>query len=229
MGRGKNYTPEEKQYIRDNAGVLETTAIAKYLNRSVSSVRTMAQRLDAPIRNDYYTPGEQNYIREWASKKPWHEIASDLGRTELGVSVWASKHEISGSQAHPQNRSKFDETRECGGLFCHKKFEIRRYKQQYCSQKCEQTSRVYRKYSITKEEWWRLFDSQGQSCVCGKTEEKKWSLDHDHLCCPYGSSCGKCIRGILCSECNLLLGKVRDSSDTLRKLADYLDRNVTRV
>ena len=27
-------------------------------------------------------------------------------------------------------------------------------------------------------------------------------IDHDHRCCPGSESCGKCIRGILCSSCN---------------------------
>jgi hypothetical protein len=35
------------------------------------------------------------------------------------------------------------------------------------------------------------------------------------------------VRGLLCSGCNHAVGKVRDSPDTLRRLADYLDRNTT--
>lgn len=31
------------------------------------------------------------------------------------------------------------------------------------------------------------------------------------------------VRGLLCARCNAALGQVRDRSDVLRKLADYLD------
>jgi len=31
-------------------------------------------------------------------------------------------------------------------------------------------------------------------------------IDHYHGCCNYNTSCGKCLRGLLCRECNLGLG-----------------------
>lgn len=50
-------------------------------------------------------------------------------------------------------------------------------------------------------------------------------VDHDHACCPAEShSCGKCIRGLICWQCNLAAGSVRDDPSIARQLADYLDR-----
>jgi hypothetical protein len=31
-------------------------------------------------------------------------------------------------------------------------------------------------------------------------------VDHDHACCPGIKSCGKCVRGLLCVACNILVG-----------------------
>ena len=53
---------------------------------------------------------------------------------------------------------------------------------------------------------------------CGKTEEenkRKLSVDHDH-------STGK-VRGILCTNCNLILGRANDSIGLLKNLIYYLE------
>lgn len=51
-------------------------------------------------------------------------------------------------------------------------------------------------------------------------------IDHDHSCCHGGKSCGQCIRGVLCSSCNLSLGHVESmiGRATRDRLLAYLDR-----
>jgi hypothetical protein len=39
------------------------------------------------------------------------------------------------------------------------------------------------------------------------------------------ADCGKCIRGLLCVNCNLALGQLKDDPALLRKAADYLEAN----
>lgn len=54
------------------------------------------------------------------------------------------------------------------------------------------------------------------SCrLCGKRfytgrggTRSAFAVDHDHACCNGGTSCGRCVRGILCSSCNMSLGHV---------------------
>jgi hypothetical protein len=57
----------------------------------------------------------------------------------------------------------------------------------------------------------------GRCQCCGSTDPGKvdWCLDHDHKT--------KKFRGIICVFCNTMLGMARDSSQTLRAGAAYLD------
>lgn len=54
-----------------------------------------------------------------------------------------------------------------------------------------------------------------------------WCIDHDHACCPYGNrqGCKKCIRGVLCTPCNLAIGMMRDDPGRLRKAANWVTKH----
>jgi Recombination endonuclease VII len=57
--------------------------------------------------------------------------------------------------------------------------------------------------------------------VCNS--RSRLAIDHDHSCCPHGGrSCGKCIRGILCTKCNSFLGHYKDNIQTIQELINYL-------
>lgn len=62
----------------------------------------------------------------------------------------------------------------------------------------------------------------GERCdICGGT--KRLSVDHDHSCCSGVRTCGECVRGTLCTPCNMALGGFRDSIDLLRRAVEYLE------
>lgn len=81
---------------------------------------------------------------------------------------------------------------------------------------------------ISPEAWDAMFERQGRCCAICRTDVPSghgWHTDHDHACCPAaGRSCGKCIRAVLCSECNTGLGKFRDKPALLRAAAEYLEQ-----
>ena len=93
------------------------------------------------------------------------------------------------------------------------------------------SSRMQTMYNLSDGEYDALYEAQGGMCyTCGEWTgnrglSKKLSVDHDHSCCPAPPICGKCIRGLICSPCNSLLGQLGDSSGhllaRLERLRDY--------
>lgn len=84
-------------------------------------------------------------------------------------------------------------------------------------------------HGMTEADYQRMLEAQGGRCAgCGRTPPiagKDLHIDHDHTTChPNGGrSCERCRRGLLCAECNMALGLVRDSIETLWTLATYLE------
>lgn len=58
--------------------------------------------------------------------------------------------------------------------------------------------------------------------VCGDSDPSRATIDHDHACCPGETSCGGCVRGRLCSPCNLGMGAFKDSGVLLESARRYL-------
>lgn len=93
------------------------------------------------------------------------------------------------------------------------------------------------KFGMTSEDYDRKLAEQGGKCVvCGSADPGgRWGtffpVDHDHDCCPGHKSCGKCVRGLICSPCNVGLGAFRDDPERLIAAAAYLlsYRNVLEV
>ena len=76
------------------------------------------------------------------------------------------------------------------------------------------------KYGISLEEYTTILESQNGGCaICGRSQnidsEFGLHVDHDH-------DTGK-VRGILCSSCNLGLGKFAHECDRLKNAIAYLE------
>ncbi|WP_431941641.1 endonuclease VII domain-containing protein [Nocardia grenadensis] len=95
-----------------------------------------------------------------------------------------------------------------------------------CLKVYTEDQRAQRVYSLAPGGYARLLEAQGGKCyICQRATGKTRSLsvDHDHSCCPGNTSCGKCVRGLLCGGCNYkILGHLRDSIEALERASDYL-------
>lgn len=82
-----------------------------------------------------------------------------------------------------------------------------------------------RKHGIEPDAYFEMFQKQLGACKVCKQVSNKLYIDHDHSCCDEVNSCGKCVRGLLCNRCNLLLGLAKDQSDILNSAINYLEGN----
>lgn len=94
-------------------------------------------------------------------------------------------------------------------------------KRRYANQKMETRERhLIRKYGVNLEAYAKILSAQGGVCaICGKVEadENHGVLHVDH-CHATGA-----VRGLLCRNCNHVLGLMGDDADKVRKAAQYLD------
>lgn len=77
-----------------------------------------------------------------------------------------------------------------------------------------------RKYGLEAGDYERLSDANGGACwICDRPESvpgRSLAIDHDHQT--------GAVRGLLCTRCNQVLGRMADDADLLRKAAAYLDQ-----
>jgi hypothetical protein len=92
--------------------------------------------------------------------------------------------------------------------------------------------RTHSNFGLSPENYRRLFAFQGGACIgCGRAKgnlngdrgKKNLAVDHDHTCCSGPTSCGRCVRMLLCGPCNDVLAHFRDDPAALRRLADALE------
>ncbi|WP_439428005.1 endonuclease domain-containing protein [Micromonospora sp. LA-10] len=94
---------------------------------------------------------------------------------------------------------------------------IRPFEQSWPAQICsfKVPARCLVRYRLTAADYQRPLHAQGGVCaICGganwrNDQPAPLSVDHDHVCCVGGKrTCGRCVRGLLCSTCNGFLGEL---------------------
>ena len=95
----------------------------------------------------------------------------------------------------------------------------------YCTQCISDYGHIrnIKRYGITANQYHEMSVAQQHLCkICNQKDKKRLSVDHDHKCCKHAGSCGKCIRGLICSRCNVALGMLNDDIAVLKAMIDYL-------
>lgn len=91
----------------------------------------------------------------------------------------------------------------------------------YCKACRSAHARAWR-YGLTPDDLARMVHDQDGHCLaCPTVLADGFCVDHDHACCPGQKTCGECVRGLLCEECNKLLGKIEQDPDRLARLLAY--------
>lgn len=92
-----------------------------------------------------------------------------------------------------------------------------------CKKEYDKFLYQYKRYNITKEDYENMMEEQNGKClICGRKFDKIYfpqntHIDHDHRT-------GK-VRGLLCNNCNVILGNAFDNSLILINAIKYLQEN----
>lgn len=95
---------------------------------------------------------------------------------------------------------------------------------------CDRHMSICNRHHVDPGEYIRLY---ALGCANPKCENVVGlQVDHDHSCCPGATSCGECVRGLLCRACNLAAYVVESgtTSEALAGVHAYLqmDRPVLK-
>lgn len=123
----------------------------------------------------------------------------------------------SGYQTHGKNKEKpCDKCRDAANKY-------RKQKRDKDVGKLGYDPRRFKRHNITKDLYDRLLEKYNGMCWICKNKNAT-HIDHDHLCCSESWSCGKCIRGVLCSNCNTAIGLLGDDIILLKNAIAYIKR-----
>lgn len=105
---------------------------------------------------------------------------------------------------------------------CHSRYVTQYIKNNPSKRSKSDYKRRFKRHGLTEEQYESLQKMYSGKCHSCK-ERDAVNIDHDHLCCSGPYSCGKCVRGVLCNQCNTALGLLNDDVAKIKKLIEYID------
>lgn len=73
----------------------------------------------------------------------------------------------------------------------------------------------FKRHGITKEIYEQMYSQQLGKCFICKSTNAELHIDHNH-------NTGK-VRSLLCKECNMALGLIKENKETLKNMIKYLE------
>jgi NAD-dependent SIR2 family protein deacetylase len=70
------------------------------------------------------------------------------------------------------------------------------------------------RYGLSAAQFRALLEAQSHRCAICHGKPETWHVDHDHET--------RVVRGLLCNDCNLGIGRLREDPDILRAAISYL-------
>lgn len=125
-----------------------------------------------------------------------------------------------------------NDPRQCEA--CGATFTPAQVRSRFCSKRCDQRARLLdgrererhlvRKYGLTQADYERLLAEQGGGCaICGvQPEELTVGRYRTYLHVDHDEETGR-VRGLLCPDHNLLIGRWQHDPALLRRAAAYLE------
>lgn len=119
------------------------------------------------------------------------------------------------SEFYKDSRSKSGIQSMCKDCF-------KEWQQSDTGKKVARKAHLSYKYKLTLEEYDELLKEQNYCCaICGTNIKECDTGSGNHLAVDHCHSTGK-VRGLLCTPCNILLGKAKDNVTILQAAINYL-------
>lgn len=104
---------------------------------------------------------------------------------------------------------------------CHSNYTTQYVKDNPEKRSKDNPDRKFKRHKLDKIQYVALLNKYDGKCHVCKIKDAT-NIDHDHNCCPGSYSCGYCVRGILCNQCNTALGLFKDNTQIIKNSLEYL-------
>jgi len=97
---------------------------------------------------------------------------------------------------------------------------MQKYKAKGLKKESDRKVDLKRRYGITESQYNKMYNEQNGKCALCESESigRKGAV---HFCVDHNHNTGA-VRGLLCHNCNVVLGKIKDSKEWLNRALKYV-------